>query len=1385
MTTSRNLLPIPLNAAAVRSYINFDGGAQVDVEGSTQAQLQSRGVAVVWHLLTTKGYGYLADEVGMGKTRQALGVIATQFLSEPDSHVVIICPGKPLQAQWSREWDTFIRTCYKSRDDRLVSTVDGKPLHRPQRYERLSDFAKALLLNEGRIHLLRYSSFQRPVWFGRKADSDTVDTIRAQYAESLREIGIDALDASETALLAKPRGEDWRDSLTEDLNEAYARRVGQLVKSRTIDLLTLDEAQYLRHVENHQNTNLAHVFRGHVEKWQFLSATPLHSGPGDIKSLDTYLCRQADGHDKGKSCASCTHPERGRCSQAAHRMSGAGGERTDVVKVLRDFMVRRPRMHIDGDDKAHGKVAYRSYKRVTTSSLGDPFLSLTMAVVQKQLVHVLNGQSNRFRQGECSSFESLSSSVKRLVKDKEGKEHVQREIDRQETTGGKPPEETPDRSLINQLNASFFKAMLPGVERGDPPDPKYNLPHAKLSQVCDSLAQACLRDGELHKTLVFVRRIDTVNELVLGLMSRFQDQLDGRLAAWRDLLSTPGDGFTRREDVWDSGGFWNNDDYEPVSTDDPAVDENGDGDAEDPQEEDELSRRAGSMPYFAATKKASGKRASNGKLYSFQSRLLTAPTRAVPFAGFLLHRAAHPGIEDAVWDKADAHWARLVALLFEDGKVPAWLSPQDADAEADWKIATLKRCLLQVMRHSDLLVDLYILNRYVRRLPGAQDGASLPEKLVGLLRLANDEALPTALRTYLPNWIARLRLWIEHFDLIVDKCLRNEATVDWKDVHANVDPAFTRMAPVVGRSGMLSNKYAVTQFNFPSYPNILVCTDVLKEGVDMHLFCDEIVHYGVAWTSGDLEQRIGRIDRFGSQISRRLRQHQVSSLRSMPRLAVEFPYLEGTLDRYQVERVMLAKVQSDMRMDLGKQQDELGHITIGRLDNPSEAVGAFEQALEQYPDCAGHLLHGGTDVPGAFFTMGGSPVENVTHAPELDAMIVRREQLIPHPLLRATNGERKRSAGRLHLEYLLPRAQHGAHEPAPLRKSIAFALMAFAEPCGFHLDRRWNTLAREVSVRDPFVENGYRRQPVLLERLQDFYLLRTPVARADGVAADRLDALILQENGRRRWSYLVKEHGIVWLVCLALSPHGLWLDRLSERLAKLGNRLQHLHANGDASEEWQYRAVASIGDITAAHATFFFQGNLENFMTPESSHLAAHGRLLAGAQQWLADAFDRVLSTLYGNDDGKPRGLEVLPITLLPNGVLHIRSEGRERFNLEAYLELASDCQDNAAAPAPRIVWQVVASTSSTGQKPELPFAEWAELPHMSMDGWKGERRPEAAVYFSETNRRYAVLYHHPAMWDSARKELIDAWSGLLGKMTSQNFQQKYARDAFFKALGA
>jgi hypothetical protein len=120
--------------------------------------------------------------------------------------------------------------------------------------------------------------------------------------------------------------------------------------------------------------------------------------------------------------------------------------------------------------------------------------------------------------------------------------------------------------------------------------------------------------------------------------------------------------------------------------------------------------------------------------------------------------------------------------------------------------------------------------------------------------------------------------------------------------------------------------------------------DTIKEA-DMHLFCDRVVHYGVAWTSGDLEQRIGRVDRLGSQIGRRIHAHTAASMQPLPRLGVEFPYLVGTLDMYQVRNVIREKIASDLRLDLGKRKEDTQTAdTLGMsyAAMPSEGPGNQE-----------------------------------------------------------------------------------------------------------------------------------------------------------------------------------------------------------------------------------------------------------------------------------------------------------------------------------------------------------------------------------------------------------------------------------------------------------
>jgi ERCC4-related helicase len=54
-------------------------------------------------------------------------------------------------------------------------------------------------------------------------------------------------------------------------------------------------------------------------------------------------------------------------------------------------------------------------------------------------------------------------------------------------------------------------------------------------------------------------------------------------------------------------------------------------------------------------------------------------------------------------------------------------------------------------------------------------------------------------------------------------------------------------------------------FNTPFYPEVLVASSVMAEGVDLHLNCRHVIHHDLCWNPSTLEQRTGRVDRIGAK----------------------------------------------------------------------------------------------------------------------------------------------------------------------------------------------------------------------------------------------------------------------------------------------------------------------------------------------------------------------------------------------------------------------------------------------------------------------------------------------------------------------------------------
>ena len=153
--------------------------------------------------------------------------------------------------------------------------------------------------------------------------------------------------------------------------------------------------------------------------------------------------------------------------------------------------------------------------------------------------------------------------------------------------------------------------------------------------------------------------------------------------------------------------------------------------------------------------------------------------------------------------------------------------------------------------------------------------------------------------------------------------------------------------PVGGMSGQV-NRTLVRQFRMPGYPFVLVTTDLLQEGEDLHTFCSAIHHYGISWTSSAMEQRIGRIDRVRSQTERRLGALERESS-GADLLQVHYPHLEETVEVLQVRRV-LQRMNTFLRLmhkDLAPALGEKQRLDVSReILNSCAAVEVIAEHLD-------------------------------------------------------------------------------------------------------------------------------------------------------------------------------------------------------------------------------------------------------------------------------------------------------------------------------------------------------------------------------------------------------------------------------------------------------
>ncbi|MCA9664203.1 MAG: hypothetical protein KC503_01405 [Myxococcales bacterium] len=903
-------------------YGNTAGG------GASMYDKQVRGIARLYNILCEHPLAYLADEVGMGKTYQGLGLACVLWNLDPDARVMVVAPRGNVQRKWAADYYAFLRNNYRHRDDRVVDCLLGRPVREPAICDNLTHLVSELVRDATRFFVLRHTSFMRPVVFSSSGRTQAGTIVKKKRGE------FNLLHAYPAGEL---RDEFRRSTLANDeARQACMSWTAAAVNQSLpdVDLLIVDEAQCLRNRTNQSNRNFRRVFGLHqspderreelgrfldgrtfgghtprcrVRRLLLLSATPAHSRVEDIASQLRYGLGLDDSD---------------QLRQVIDALEQSQGDVARASDALRRVMVRRFRMF-----GQLNKYGYREEYAPAMRVEEDPLAELSTALVTKHVYRALKGRGNRFRVGFLSSFESLQDSIGRQTRASEDEDPPSEGTHTEED--GRPP----DQGFITTLNRSFQQSF------GIP------LVHPKQRYVVDEARHILdpSRTPDLVKMLVFVRRIASVGELARDISAAYDEVVEQRLARLFDLDTvgvSPSLVETRLRELRGRG-------------DDDQRGEHG-GDEDDRAREDvgttsrylDLFRSRGSPGQWFRTRFNQGRALwwffdenwvrtlwwlhtggsqsldayLGGRGLSCSDTDAAYPTRHEAFYKSQLNviddvcRASAPGVcsflrrrlaryaDDA--DRAGAPDARLLLRtsfwneLLERGAdgYASFLSfePGDGQEDALYQREQIKAWMSKNLRMSEPIFDLAAAYRR-----HADDYGAMVRRFVDLVEEQ-------------PKLVRRLELLASHA-ILIDRTLGYDQRADRYD-RLDGWAVFDEQNPVRGVLGGSGNRdIATRQFNTPFFPDVVVCTDVLREGVDLHLFCDRVVHYGLAYSPGDIEQRTGRIDRYFSKTYRAIE----TSTSHSSRLRVEYPYVASTLDELQLARVLSRRNEVQTLMDRG------------------------------------------------------------------------------------------------------------------------------------------------------------------------------------------------------------------------------------------------------------------------------------------------------------------------------------------------------------------------------------------------------------------------------------------------------------------------------------
>jgi len=913
----------PIDIATAQEVIDFSGG---DSRLKNLGQMQLEGAVALHNMLADPeiGLGYLADEVGMGKTYVALGVVALMRYFNPSLRVLYICPSRNVQEKWDREYLSFIKHNVKVSQYR-IRTVEGKPAAPYISCQNVTEMIKMASLGYYADFYVRKDSFS----IGLDND-ETEDNIHwKEKCESIRKL----IPAHEWDGVVNTKA---------DVKIQYAKALNYILP--TFDLVVIDEAHNFKHdfESSDRNKVLSRVlgfcdeseYQPRVKRALLLSATPYDR---DINQLRNQLALvgKPDLLPEGIK----------------------NGQKDQVCNSLKNFMVRRLNaIAINGE--MHTRNMYRKEHRTGDKAeitLASDEQKLVTALVQKKVGEMMNRKdaSPAYQIGMLASFESYAQATKSEAVQFDGENSEKLQKDAQ------------DRHVVRHIVDSYKEAGLGST-----------LPHPKMDTVCKYLASELFENA--RKQIVFVRRVKSVGEIKekldehynLWIQKYIHKTLVGNkelqqvfksifLEYQRQSIKKDGD---ISEGKFRGGTEGDSEDNQPPKNDTffawffrGAIPDNV---------PDLLVQGAEKLTTPVAVRKGlSVKNQStsllmelnwarficekeaqdlgqlvndHGKMILDKAKLYIVGASENDYQD--LYQACQLGFIDWYGENFNfVHFQSLLAYLksgiqrktidsinLEDlennllqhtfytelhrNGLSTTLFPLQEQVYQDLKKGECGKQRLDLLDTHCHLISLClrtghgIIDVYLSRLKQGSSNLNIQTRLSWLQVLMSslkDQSNKPGFSTY-----QELLGMSEQLELVIKTNIPEIFDISLEKRRSFISDRLNPVAPIIGATGEVSGRSAqARKFRMPGYPLALVSTDVFQEGEDLHTFCDSVVHYGLSGSPISIEQKTGRVDRVNSMAQRRLLNYKKCNVDEDDLIQVTFPYVKESIELLQVRQL--------------------------------------------------------------------------------------------------------------------------------------------------------------------------------------------------------------------------------------------------------------------------------------------------------------------------------------------------------------------------------------------------------------------------------------------------------------------------------------------------